>query len=103
MAFLQGGQHVVGDGFAAGDAVLDGQPVNDAEFHLAGLHLVCQQVFQHPLGLRRDDGADAVAAADADDQPVQRFVVGKLLHRLHFLHPEHLALQHVQKFLCAER
>ena len=40
MALLQLGQYIVGDGFAVGSAVFNGEPVDVAEFHLACFHLV---------------------------------------------------------------
>lgn len=85
MALFELGEHVVGDRLALRRAVLDRQPVDRAELHLARPDLVRQQVPEHPRGLVRDDGADAVAPAHADDDGVELPVVGKLLLRLNAL------------------
>ena len=49
-----------------------------ADFNLAGGNFVLQQIIQNPQGLLHDDGADAVAGQDADDD---LFQLGKVLHK----------------------
>ena len=59
-------QNVVGNGLAAGHAVLNGQALDLLDNNGTGCNFFRQQLFQHTGGLRRDDGADAVAVNDAD-------------------------------------
>ena len=82
MALLELCQYVVGDGLACGYPVFNGEAVDDLKGHLALCHLVLEQMLQDPLGLGSDNRADAVAAADADDNCVEGGVVGELLHGL---------------------
>ena len=60
-------QNVIGDGLPTGHAVLNGQPLDLLDDDGTRRNFLRQQLFQHPGGLRRDDGADAVAVNNADD------------------------------------
>ena len=102
VAFLDCGQHVVGNGFHVGGPVFDGQTVDGAEFDLAAVDLVAEHVLQDPLRLLSDRGADPVAADHAhydgaDGTEVQP--VGLLLEPLH---PLQLFFQHFAEvgFCC---
>ena len=70
---------VVRDGLIGGHAVFDRQAVDHFKFDLAGLDVVRKHVFEHTGGFLRDDRADAVAAAHADDDFVELLIVDKIL------------------------
>ena len=61
------------------------RPVDGAQFQRAAGDLVREQDFQHARGLVYDDGADAVAADDADDRLWVRCLLlrGGAFHALH--------------------
>ena len=83
VALFQRGQGIVGDGLAHLFAALDGETVDLTELHATAGHVIRQQEAEHVLTRVGDDGADAVAAADADGDVGQ---VGKILCRLAGLH-----------------
>ena len=85
VAALDGRKHFGGHGLAARKAVFDGQAVDGAQFQRAAGDLVREQDFQHARGLVYDDGADAVAANNADDRLwVRRLLLrGGAFHALH--------------------
>ena len=84
VAALHGFQHVVGDRLALSGAVFDGQAVNVPQLHPAAGNFRHQQLFQHPAGLGHNDGTDAVAGDQADDDV---FHVGKVPGRGSLCHP----------------
>ena len=85
VAAFDGRKHFGGHGLAARKAVFDGQAVDGAQFQRAAGDLVREQDFQHARGLVYDDGADAVAANNADDRLwVRRLLLrGGVFHALH--------------------
>ena len=87
VALLDIGQHVVGDALQLLGPVLDGEALDGAELHLAAGHLVFEQELQHPLGLGRDERADAVAPDHADHDGADLAVVDPVLLGLEALHP----------------
>ena len=99
MALLQLFHNVGRDCAAEFSTALDGQTVDHAELHLAGLYLVCQQNLQRVLCHAGDHRADAVAAAHADDQLVQLGVINKIVLRLHIHDTLALALYNCLKFI----
>ena len=62
-----------------GRAVFDRQTVNRAKFDPAAFYVVGKQMLQHARRFICDDGTDAVAAADANDDLVKTFVICKFL------------------------
>ena len=70
---------VVRNSLHAGDAVLDRETVDDLELHLAGLHLIGEEVFEDVLRRLGDDRSDAIAAADADRDDRELIVVDDVL------------------------
>ena len=85
VALLQLFEHVVWNGFELRGPVLDRQAVDDAEDDVAPLGLRLEEELQHALRFPRDVGADAVAAADADDERLDGRVVDPAVVRLHVL------------------
>ena len=85
VAILEFFHDVVRDCLAARDAVLYRQPVYVTELDLPRLHFAGEEVFEHALRFFADDGAYAVAAADADDELVKRGVVDEVGVALHLL------------------
>ena len=75
MACLDGGKHIVGHALSLCHAVFQRQTFDAADFNLACRNAVGKQGFQHADSLGADDGADAVAVADADDEFVKRCIV----------------------------
>ena len=86
-------EDVIRDGLPLGNAVFNGEARDIPDFHGAGGKVVFQEKFQHPPGFPGNDGADAVAAAHADDQGTQRGVVHKVPLGLHIFHPVELLFQ----------
>ena len=78
MAGLQLFENIVGNCLVCGNTVFDGKTVNNLKFNLACLYLVGKHVFENSCALLGDDGADAVAAADADNDLVELFIVDKI-------------------------
>ena len=62
----------------------NGQALNIAQLYPSGPTLPRQQTFQHPAGLRQDDGADSITGNEADNDVLH---FGKILGRLALLHP----------------
>ena len=79
VAALQLFHDVVRNSLHAGDTVLDRETVDDLELHLAGLHLIGEEVFEDVLRRLGDDRSDAVAAADADRDDRELIVVDDVL------------------------
>ena len=71
VAGLELSKDVVRDGFSDCETVLDSEAVDIFEFDFAGSDVVLQQEFDQTSGLSCDDRADAVAAAEADDDVVE--------------------------------
>ena len=70
-ALLQLLEHIVGDSLVDGNSVLNGEAVDALEFDLTAVNVALEQKFEHSCGLARDDGAYAVAAANADSQLIE--------------------------------
>ena len=75
VAFLDGGEDVVGDGLHLGRAVLDGESVDVAEFEPSTFDLAAQQVFEHPMCLRAYRRTDAVPSDHTHNDGGNRGVV----------------------------
>ena len=98
MAGLQLFQRIGRDCAAQLGAALNGQAVNHAELYLARLDLVGKQHFQRVLRHAGNHRADAVAAADADNDFIQLGIIDKVALPLHILNTSQLALNDPFKF-----
>lgn len=78
MAALELFEHVVGNSLVRLDAVFDGQSVDDLELNLVRLYFIVEQIFENSCGFLGDDRTDAAAAADADDDLVERLEVDEI-------------------------
>lgn len=94
-------EHVVGDSLVRLDAVFDGQSVDDLEFNLACLYFIVEQIFENSCGFLGDDRTDAVAAADADDDLVERLEVDEIALSLYFVRTVALSADESLKFSTA--
>ena len=99
MALFELCEHVIRDGLVCRHAVFNGQAVDFAELDAAGLHLVREQVFQHARALLGDGGADAVAAANADDDGVELCIVHKVALGLHAFDAGELGFDQLREFI----
>ena len=94
--------HDIGrNGAAQFGAALNGQAINHAELNLARLYLVCQQGFQYMLTHTGNHGADAVAAAHADDDFIQLGIIHKIALFLHGLNAGKLAFDYFFKLFTS--
>ena len=98
MAALELFEHVVGNSLVCLDAVFDGQSVDDLEFNLACLYFIVKQIFENSCGFLGDDRTDAVAAADADDDLVERLEVDEIALSLYFVRTVALSADESLKF-----
>ena len=94
--------HGIGrNGAAQLSAALDGQAIDDAELNLAGLDLICQQRLKDVLTHTGNHRADAVAAANADDDLIELGIIDKIALILHCLNASQLALDYFFKLLTS--
>ena len=98
MAALELFEHVVGNSLVRLDAVFDGQSVDDLEFNLACLYFIVEQIFENSRGFLGYNRAYAVAAADADDDLVERLEVDEIALSLYFVRTVALSADESLKF-----
>ena len=103
IALLDLGQHFRRQALQLGNAVFDRHTLDFADLHLAALDFGRSQYTQHTQCLLHNDGTDAVAGQDANDDFLFRRKVGGLFRLLHPLNTGGLVLdQFAELFLCGK-